>query len=316
MSSNQGIGREHLSMDIRIYLGPYRTASQHIYDILEKNADVFSDQNIVIVPPEAHRDALESALKALGDGLPKADAGAQFIREATQGSAAKRIVLLDHQIGGSVLRPVSRSLLFPPCGAAVARYSTLLPLNSYRFFMATRNLTTLLPSCYGSALGHAKIEEFSTFVENIEIPKVKWSDLLNRVTRRQREERGPRHHVVTWKYEDYPRIWRDVIQAITGIENAQDLHGDSRPVNQGLSLYGCQLMYQYLLKHKPAQAGDFEKIKRAFVLKFPNTDAPRRDDFWTAEVQDQMTFAYEDDWYYIERMDNVATIQPRPNFLD
>ncbi|MEJ6710363.1 MAG: hypothetical protein QNK92_16485 [Amylibacter sp.] len=111
-----------------------------------------------------------------------------------------------------------------------------------------------------------------------------------------------------WRYEDYPFIWRDVVQAFTGIENREDLVGTTEPVNSGLSLHGAILMHTYLSENKINTRAEFANVSDAFDQKFPSHLGHNHDLHWPSELTDGMTENYEDDWYYIEGMENVEMI--------
>lgn len=299
-------------MDISIYAGPCRTASQHIYNVIEQNASMIKDQGIAVIPYYVQLPALKKATEDLANGTDKEKVYETYIKSLIKDKNVKRMVILDHRLSGSVLAPVRRSLILPTCGKSLLRLSAFLPEGKFKYFMAARNLTTFLPSCYGSSLINAKIQPFEEFIDEIEIEKARWSEAIFRIINRIPNNDPDADYLITWRFEDYPKIWRDVVGAITGVENHQDLIGTSDLINEGLTLYGSQLMYSYLQKHKPKEPGDFQKIKTAFLEKFGSKLGVASDPFWSESDIADVTYAYEDDWYYIERMDNVATISARP----
>ena len=181
--------------------------------------------------------------------------------------------------------------------------------------MGLRAPSTFLPSCYSESLTHAKVETFDDFLADTDLRNLRWSETLERIIgsfSENDEEELEATKLVTWRFEDYPRMWRDVVGAICGIENPQDLVGDALPINKGLSLYGCQLMYKYLQEHAPKAPGDFKKIRDAFLEKFAQHDNMDPDPIGPPEFIESLDYAYDDDWYYIQRMENVVALSAQP----
>ena len=81
--------------------------------------------------------------------------------------------------------------------------------------------------------------------------------------------------------------------------------------NTGLSLEGAQLMQRYILENPPRTKQGFDKTKTVFLERFPNSPDALTGTDWSADLVQELTDLYADDWYYIERMNNVTTIQPR-----
>jgi len=301
-------------MDIRIFIGAHRTAGLHIEQIIHKNQQLFKDQGIFVVKPAVHLPAFKAATDALEKGDKQAKVFNAYIKKVTKGADFKTLVILDRMRCGSVTRPTGKKLIYPQARHSMGRYAKIMPENSYKFFMGIRALSTFLPSCYSESLTKAKIETFEKFMEGTELRHLRWSEVLDRILRSFARGTDKDNGLVTWRFEDYPTMWRDVVGALTNLENPQDLVGDSLPVNRGLSLYGSQLMLKYLQEHTPKKPGDFKKVRDAFLDKFSDNDEMNPNPFGTPDFVEALDYAYDDDWYYIERMENVGTLNARPRF--
>lgn len=299
-------------MDIRILIGAHRTAGLHIENIMKLNKDLLEKQGILVATQATQLPALRDATQALEKGATASDVSELYLSKVTKGAEFDKLIIMDRRRPGTVSRPARKNLIYPNIRPALTRFSKLLPSGTYRFFMGVRAPSTFLPSCYSDSLSHASVQSFREFLLDADLRNLRWSETIERALRSFDDITGSEKKLITWRFEDYPHMWRDVVGAICGVDNPQDLVGDSTPINQGLSLYGCQLMYKYLKEHDPKEPGDFKKIRNAFMEKFKNEDDLDPDPMAPPEFIEAMDFAYEDDWYYIERMDNVAAISARP----
>jgi hypothetical protein len=304
-----------IAMDIRIFIGAHRTAGLHIENILAQNETLLASQGIIVASHAAQLSAFKDATLSLDAGDSEQDVRDAYINALTKGADFEKLVILDRRRCGSVTRPARKNLIFPQVRYSLARFTKFLPKDSYKFFMGLRAPSTFLPSCYSESLTHAKVETFDEFLSDTDLRNLRWSETLERIVRSFSENDDDEFSatkLVTWRFEDYPRMWRDVVGAICGINNPQDLVGDAFPVNQGLSLYGCQLMYKYLQEHEPKASGDFKKIRDAFLEKFAHQDDMDPDPIGPPEFIESLDYAYEDDWYYIQRMENVVALSAQP----
>jgi hypothetical protein len=304
-----------IAMDIRILIGAHRTAGQHIETILAQNETLLASQGILVASHATQLSAFKDATLSLDAGDSQESVRDAYINTLTKGEEFEKLVILDRRRAGSVTRPARKNLIFPQVRYSLARFTKFLPIDSYKFFMGVRAPSTFLPSCYSESLTHAKVETFDEFLEGSDLRNLRWSETLERIVRSfsdNDDDEIDATKLVTWRFEDYPRMWRDVAGAICGIDNPQDLVGDAMPINQGLSLYGCQLMYKYLQEHEPKAPGDFKKIRDAFLEKFAHQDDMDPDPIASPEFIEAMDYAYDDDWYYIQRMENVIALSAQP----
>lgn len=301
-------------MEMNVYIGAHRTAAEHVRRIAQLNAPMLKEQGIAVIPTDVSRAAGRSAGAALQDGKSVEEVRDQYFKDLSQGkSGIKRGVIIDSNQCGSLTRPTGGSIIYPRVRFAAKRMCDILGSQTFRLFFAVRNPATFLPSCYSEAMINAHVVTFDEFVKDTNVESIRWSDCIDRLNSSlfDKETKKPHSNVFVWRHEDYKYIWRDVFYAMTGVENPQDLKGTSEPLNRGLSLYGSRLMYKYLQKHEPKEQGDFKKIREAFLEKFPSDEDAAEDDLWTNELIENLTYAYDDDWYFIERQENVVPLQRR-----
>jgi len=293
-------------MDIRLHIGAHRSGTQHLRQMLENNHELMAEQGICMPDAGLAEKAFAKALKRLRDDNPIAEVNAQLLSTLTKDKEYRRIVLVDPNISGTVTRPVGKEFFYPRIVNTVMRIQAALYELPVRLFISVRNPATFIPSCYAESLKTEAEVTFENFIEETDLPRLRWSDFLHRAQMRSTEM-----PVTAWRFEDYPYIWRDVVQAFTGIENKEALVGSPLRINSGMSLRGAILMQTYLQDNPAKRAAGFLRVRRAFEEKFPSLVNEVYNPTWPEELTTGMTENYEDDWYYIERMENVEVILPR-----
>ena len=290
-------------MDIRLHIGVHRTATQHMRKMLALNADLMAAHGICIPNPEYSEKAFAKAVRQMKAGEDVEQVNADLLSTLTQDKEYRRIVMVDPNISGTQMRPIGKEFFYPRVGTTISRIVTALEGLPLRLFVSLRNPATFIPSCYSTGIRSKPDVSFDAFVSEANLQGLRWSDFLHRAQMKKADV-----PMTVWRFEDYTYIWRDVVQAFTGIENREDLIGTTDPVNTGLSLRGAMLMHQYLSENAISTRAQFQSVRDAFDQKFPSKLGHNHDLNWPTELTEGMSENYEDDWYYIERMENVETI--------
>ncbi|GGA07170.1 hypothetical protein GCM10011498_03790 [Amylibacter cionae] len=249
--------------------------------------------------------AFSRAIKQISTGVPSAEVKGALISALTKDQKYRRVVMIDPSISGTLMRPVGKEYFYPRIATTMSRILNVLDGAPLRIFVGLRNPASFIPSCYCAGIRHTPALSFEEFVADANLQGLRWSDFLHRAQMKKADL-----PITAWRFEDYPFMWRDVAQALTGIKNRELLVSTSTPVNSGLSLRGAILMHSYLKEHPVETRAEFEKLNRAFDKKFPSTQGFNDELHWPEELTEGMTENYEDDLYYIERMDNVTMLSP------
>jgi hypothetical protein len=290
-------------MDIRIHIGVHRTGTQHLRKVLALNSDLLAEHGVCLPSPEYSEKAFARAVRQMksGDSIEKINA--DLLSALTQDKEYRRIVMIDPNISGTLMRPIGKEFFYPRISTTISRIVTAMEGLPLRLFVGVRNPATFIPSCYGKGIRSKPDVSFQSYVAEANLQGLRWSDFLHRA--QLKKDQVP---MTVWRFEDYPFIWRDVIQALTGIENREDIVGSSASVNRGISLRGAILMHTYLNENKVKTRAEFEVVRAAFDRKFPSNLGHNHEAHWPEELTEGMSENYDDDWYYIERMDNIETI--------
>ena len=293
-------------MDINLYIGAHNTTTDAIVSIFEQNGALLAEQRIHYVSSKLALQHLAAAQKAIVDGANLETVQEKLIATLTNNNSVDRLVIVNPNILGTATRPFGKEVFYPRTSGLVQHLQNMFQGLNMRFFFSIRNPAEFIPLCYGESLLGASFGSFENFTQEVELQSLRWSSLLHRLQGKQDDT-----HVTVWRHEDYPRMWRDVVQFLTGVENNQVLKGTSSIPENNLSLNGARMFNRYVEEHPPRTKEDFANTKAAFLKKFPETSEPVEDGYWDATVIQTLADNYDDDWYYIERMEGIRTIQPR-----
>lgn len=293
-------------MEVSLFIGAHRTASTHLATMLEDNSQLLLDQGIGYITPKIAMQAISQAQKALTGGAELETVQDDLLAALTQGRSLERVVVISPGTFGAVTRPFGKALFYPRTSGLIKQIQTVFQNIPTQLFLSVRNPATFIPSCYAESILNASFSTFEDFITEVNLSNLKWSSFIHRA-----QGKNADIPLTVWRYEDYPYMWRDIAQSITGIQNGQDFVGTTQRISTSLSLRGAQLFYRYIEEHPPRSKGDFAKTKIVFQEKFPSSPNEIIGPNWPPEMVQTLTNNYEDDWYYIERMDGVETIQPR-----
>lgn len=292
-------------MQVVVHIGPHRTASKHIQKHLELNRRLLEDQGTYVADRNAARDAInEAGGKILDAKDPDAIRAEMLEKIIGTRSDVKTLVLSNEYLSGRLSRPIGKALFYPRARDLVSRIRALFAGHEMRIFSAVRNPGTFIPSCYSEGVRAGDTRSFNDYISDANLPGLRWSSFLHRVQGQDEEQ-----PLVVWRYEDYPFFWRRVIQEMTGIRNREDLIGTTEIVQQGLSLRGAELLNKFLQNHPPETPQMRASVLAEFQKLYPSSNVDYGP-FWPADLVEGLTENYDDDWYYIERMENVMALTP------
>lgn len=271
--------------------------------MLALNSDLLAAHGVCVPTPEHAEKAFAHGVRQLKANEDVDKINADLLSSLTQDKEYRRIVMVDSNVSGTLMRPIGKEFFYPRIGTNISRIVTAIEGLPVRIFVSIRNPATFIPSCYSKGIRSKPEVSFQSFVFEANLPGLRWSYFLHRAQLKKGDL-----PITVWPYQNYPFNWRDVVQALTGTENREVLVGHTAPVNTGLSLRGAILMHTYLYEKQIKTREEFETVRTAFDQKFPSSLGHNHELHWPVELTTGMNENYEDDWYYIERMENVETI--------
>lgn len=299
------------TIELNVFLGAHRTGAEHLRKLVSANASLLDQQKIHFPKPENQEDAIKVAMKALDTGKDPVEVRSAFLAALCESKRdVRRVVMINQDLCGTVTRPSGGALLYPRLRTATQRLRAIMHNQRFRLFLALRDPASFFPSCYSEALMRRYDATFEEFMAGTDLDALRWSDCIDRLNKSLFNEKAQKYHagIFTWRLEDYPKIWRNVFYALSGVPNPMDIKGTSAPINKGLSLYGCRKMYEFLQSHQMPNKGAFEKVAKEFLARIPSDGPQDKDPFWTDELKGELSYRYEDDWYFVERQENTRAL--------
>ncbi len=294
-------------MDIKIYIGGHQATTAHFLEALESNKSALAAENTAFVPPNYDMyPSIFIASKAIRKRGDPAQIQQEFLQQFNIPENTETLIFIDNRIVGSNHRAFEKELFSPRPTSFIKQIQTIFENSHFRLFIETRDIATYLPYCYYNRIFDNIPSTLEEFMATVNMDNMRWSSFIDRA-----QGRGTAIPITTWRYEDYPYIWRDIIGAISGVSKYQDLTGFSEQLDLDVNLQVALLFYKYTQKY-PAQSEDeFQTLKKLFLEHNLNTSYEFKNPVWTPDHIQALTHSYEDDWYYIERMEEVEIIQPR-----
>jgi len=294
-------------MEIRLYIGGHQATTDHFTNALQQNKAALAGENIVFFPStDDIYPAIFRASKAIQQGGNAEMITAELIQRFTGVRQPEILVIVDNRIIGQEHRPFEKELFFPRPGNFIKQIQNLAQGQDVQLFIETRNIADFLPAIYADQVFRNILGSFTDFLAKTNPEELLWSNLINRA-----QGRGALIPATVWQYEDYAYIWRDVMGAVSGYSKYQDLTAPAEKIAFDTNLQTALLFYKYIQKYPTKSPAEFETLKNLFLEQDLGATKPVATPEWTEKRIEDLTYSYEDDWYYIERMDEVLAIQRR-----
>ncbi|MFK5997757.1 MAG: hypothetical protein QM492_06580 [Rhodobacterales bacterium] len=294
-------------MEIRLYIGGHQTTTEHFTAALQQNKTTLETENIVFFPStDDIYPAIFRASKAIQQGGNAEITTADLIERFTGVRQPEILVIVDNRIIGQEHRPFEKELFFPRPGGFIKQIQNIAQGQEVQLFIETRNIADFLPAIYADQVFSNIPGSFADFLAKTNPEELLWSNFINRA-----QGRGTLMPATVWQYEDYAYIWRDVMGAVSGYSKYQDLAAPAQKPALDTKLQTALLFYKYIQKYPVKSPAEFETLKNLFLEQNFGAAKPVTPPEWTQQRIQELTYSYEDDWYYIERMDEVLAIQQR-----
>jgi hypothetical protein len=152
---------------------------------------------------------INSAIKAIANGDDETENRDLLMHSLTYGRDVKRLLLVNPNFVGNVANPFGKELFYLRISALIYQLQKLFPNNSLQLFSSTRSPANFLPSCYVQSLLAASFTSYSKFLAEVNLLNLKLSPFLQRLEGKQNDM-----PLTVWRYEDYPYIWREIVQVL------------------------------------------------------------------------------------------------------
>ena len=286
-------------MKITIHIGPKCTGAESVLTHLKGNADLLKEHGIYLRLEKAH-------LTHLSEAMRDNRSAEEFFDMIDVPDTAKTLVLWNETQIGTPDRPFGKRFWY---GRARARMAPL-----HEFFtgvdlstaFAMRNPASFIPAMYAELLQNRMLMSFEDFVGQTPLDQLLWSELIERL-----QLHDGYKPIITWRYEDYDYLWRDVVQAICGLENAQILDGMVAPLPPTPPLKALAHYYEKAQEIKASGEALTPEHWTSFLEELDALTMLPEAPNWSEQRTMDLSDIYDEDLYSVARMEAVHFIDRR-----
>lgn len=290
-------------MRIVYHLGAHCTDEERLVRCLLKNRGLLAQQGIVVPAPTRYRKLLRDTAVQLKGGAATVETQALVLEQIMDEDLAERLVLSWDSFL-SFPQWVLRGQMYSFAGERIRAFTRIFPEIEAEFHLAIRNPATFLPALFEKQKG----KTYEEFIEGSDPAALRWSDVVGQILRQ-----NPGVPLVIWCDEDTPLIWPEVLQAVSGHDDAIELEETDELLSGIMSPEGMARMQNYMATHPAASIQQRRRIVSAFLDKFALKDKVEMEftlPGWTEEMVDGMTARYAEDVALIRQMAGVTFIAP------
>lgn len=291
-------------MQIIFHTGAHSTDEERLVKCLLRNKEALSPRGISVPGPSKYRQLLKEAFQALETGEPALDARDVLIDAILDDERADRLVLSNAHFFGSQRHALDGSGIYPQAPTRIRQLRTLFNFDQVEMFMAIRNPATFVPALLEKANAR-RIHELLSMVDPRDL---RWSDTILRI-----RDTVPDVPLTIWCNEDLPLVWGQVVREMAGLEISDKIEGNFDLLNEIMTREGMQRFKTYLVQYPDMNEMQLRRVIAAFLDKFAREDALEMEldlPGWTEELVDELTEAYDEDVFRIQRIPGVNVITP------
>jgi len=292
-------------MDVIFHIGVHLTNGDRLVKSLLKNLDIFSQYGVAVPGPSRYRRIFGEAVANLRGRRASDDAVDALYEVLLDGNVPDRLILSNDSFISMAARVIEDGELYPKAFKA-SWLANALPGSTPTFALGLRNPATFLPALYDQQ-GRGSVG-FQEFLGGLDPYDVAWSDYIARI-----QAAVPDAQIITWCDEDTPLLWPDIIRALAGLPDDQNVVGALDGVGRILTRQGFQELAKYLEAHPPSDPAAWRQTVAAFLDQYAHTDALEVEinlPGWTDDVVEDLTDEYDADVSEIAEMPGVRLLQP------
>ncbi|MBO6899328.1 MAG: hypothetical protein JJ868_18340 [Shimia sp.] len=291
-------------MQIVLHAGAHFTDEGKLLGSLTKNQDLLAQNGIALPPPSTYRRQIRDTLGQMSHSIMATDFKGAVMGGMIGDARPDRMILSNDNFFGVPRRAIRDNTLFPHAEDRLRGVSALFYGEELEIFLAIRNPATFVPALVAASPNHP-IEEVT---DNCDPTALRWSELIIRI-----RNAVPHIPVTVWCNEDTPIIWEEIMREMAGLDPATEVAGATDLLRTIMSGEGMTRLEAFLAEHPGVTEIQKRRIYAAFLDKFAIEDAIEEEldlPGWTDQMVEQMTQAYDEDVYLIERIPGVTVLTP------
>jgi len=284
------------------HLGAHCTDDDLLIRSLLKDGNLLAKRKIIVPRPRTYRKRLSEVANNYRDGPIPEGVQQKLYDSIMKGYPAERVIFSHEDFMCMPPRVFDLNGFYAKSSYRSTWLRTLFPENPCEFFIAVRNPATYIPA----ALQQEGVPDYAAFTQGVDPRSIRWSTVIEEL-----QANNPGCQITVWCNEDTPLIWPTLLREIADVEHDFTFHAELEVLKSIMHEDGFTRMQSYLETHKPASEIQRRRIFSAFLDKFADDDAIEEEvdlPGWTPELVDEITAAYDDDIYVIERMSGINFI--------
>lgn len=291
-------------MQIIFHTGAHCTDDDGLLRCLLRNKVMLSERGIGVPGPSTYRQILAETFSAMENTVPSEEARDVLIDAILDDEVADRLVMSNQHFFGPQRLSVREAKFYPRAPQRISQMKELFIEDDVQVFMSIRNPATFLPAV--TKIMPARRAQ--NLLEGCQPSELRWSELLTRI-----RTMVPDVPLTVWCNEDMPLLWGQVLRELAGLDMSVEIDGDFDLLNEIMTEEGMLRLKAYLKKHPELNEMQTRRVIAAFLDKFAKEDELEEEldmPGWTENFVDDLTDAYDEDLYRIERMPGVTLISP------
>ena len=284
------------------HLGAHCTDEDMLIRSLLQDGKTLARRKIIVPRPRTYRSRLSDAANTHRE-TPMPDAERQKLYDTImKGYPAERVIFSQENVLCMPARVFDAKGFYEKASFRSTWLRALFPDNPCEFFIAVRNPATYIPA----ALRQDGVPGYAKFMQGVDPRGVRWSTVIQAL-----QDNNPGCPITVWCNEDTPLIWPTVLREIADVDLDFTFRAEFEVLKSIMAEDGFARMQSYLQSHKPTNEIQRRRIFAAFLDKFASDEAIEEEidlPGWTPELVEEITAAYEDDIYVIERMSGINFI--------
>lgn len=291
-------------MQIIYHLGAHSTDDDQLLQSLIKNYKALVSQGVYVPRPWRYRTIMRETIQALSGDEASQDVQDVVLTTANVGDEARRVILAHENFISIPRRAISEDPFYPNAADKTQWLRRVFPDDEVQFFIAMRDPATFFPAMA------ARVKDVSAeeMLAACDPARQRWSEMIGRI-----RAANPDAAITTWCNEDTPLIWRELMAAMSGMDDGFEFMGQYDLANTLLTEEGQRRMAAYVAAHPPANKSQRHRVLAAFLEKFGKEGALEEEvemPGWTDDYVRALTEAYEADLHAVAAIPGVTLITP------
>ena len=291
-------------MQVIIHAGAHKTDEERLLKCLHKNTPMLGKAGVDVPPPRSYRKLFRDTLHAAKDVGLSLEAREVILDAVTTIEQPERLILSNAGFFGTPKMAVSAGRFYSAADIRMPVINEIFADDEVELFFALRNPASFLPAVFKDS----RVNTFADFTHGADPRAMRWSEMFKRL-----RQALPRMGITVWCNEDTPLIWGEVIREMAGLDPTTPFDGEYMLLQEIMSKPGLQRFESYLEQNPGMSEMQKRRVIAAFLDKFAYEDEIEEEfdlPGWTEELIDDLTEAYDDDLYEIERIPGVTLITP------